>query len=122
MIGRPSQLKWDPDYVPSIFEFKQRDEKAEQNNLARSHRLQKRRRGLTFSAYKPLQKSRKTISAPENCGRSQPEVENSEEVSMNNSTIETMDTNIMMEGADQQLSESDVDVPFELRQPRSFQN
>ena len=26
----------------------------------------------------------------------------------------------MMEGADQQLSESDVDVPFELRQPRKL--
>ena len=34
--------------------------------------------------------------------------------------VETMDTNVMMEGADQQLSESDVDVPFELRQPRKL--
>ena len=119
MIGRPSKLKWDPDYVPSIFEFKQRDEKAEQNNLARSHRLQKRR-SFTSRAHKSLRKRRKTISAPANCGRSQPEVENSGEVSMNNSMVETMDTSVMMEGADQQLSESDVDVPSELHQPRKL--
>jgi len=36
---------------------------------------------------------------------------------MNNSMVETMDTNVMMEGADQQFSESDVDVPSELHKP-----
>ena len=39
---------------------------------------------------------------------------------MNNSTVETMYANIMMEGADQQFSESDLDVPFELHQPRKL--
>ena len=42
--GRPCKLKWDPDYVPSIFVFKESNKAANKNKLARSQRLEKRRR------------------------------------------------------------------------------
>ena len=48
-IGRPCRLKWDPDYAPSIFSFKERNEKVDKDKLARSHRLQNRRRGYASS-------------------------------------------------------------------------
>ncbi|XP_065914072.1 uncharacterized protein [Dysidea avara] len=39
---KPVRLKWDPDYVPSIFTFKKRDTTTENSKQARSRRLHRR--------------------------------------------------------------------------------
>ena len=53
---RPSWLKWDPDYVPSIFTHKERREEADKDKLARSHRLQNRRRCYVSTTHKSSRK------------------------------------------------------------------
>ena len=55
------RLKWDPDYVPSIFTFKKGDEKTNKAKLARSHRLQNRRIGCyVWSVCRSSQKCKST--------------------------------------------------------------
>ncbi|XP_065892096.1 uncharacterized protein [Dysidea avara] len=91
--GRPCRLKWDPDYVPSIFSFKERNEEADEDKLARSHRLQNRRRGYSSSTHSSTRKaSRKCKSTTT---RDQvPQVENAEELTSTGNDI-TDSTGIM---------------------------
>ena len=69
--GRPCRLKWDPDCVPSIFTFKKGHEKTNKANLARSPRLQNRRRGCYASSVHKSSQKRKSTNHGE-----VPEVEN----------------------------------------------
>lgn len=61
--GKPCRLKWHPDYVPSMFTFKKKDEKVGQVQLARSHRLENRRNGCASTVRKSSQKCKSTNRA-----------------------------------------------------------
>ena len=90
---RPCRLKWDPDYVPSIFSFKERNEEADEDKLARSHRLQNRRRGYSSSTRSSTRKaSRKCKSTTTH--DQVPQVENAEELTSTGNDI-TDSTGIM---------------------------
>ena len=114
LIGRPCKLKWDPDYVPSIFSFKDSDKTEDKHKLARSHRLQKRRNvsreNCSIRMSRPSQKGRR--AALGNCNYTEP-VENIDEEVIENDVLSN-DVDMVVEN---DIEESCNEFSSELYQP-----